>query len=443
MSSPPRPKTTPKARRADAKEAAGTRGRLSPPHRWLFVLLGAVILIWLATWPWRVRLSRDAARLSRVAAQNTSALQAMRQGTADETAARQRVDAAPQDFEARLALADVLMRLRKYPQAADTLRVAAILNPRSPLPHTALGQVFDAEGRLDLAIAEYRRALQIAPNDPPALALLAYKYVSLGWNQQAKQLLTDALRHNPDDPRLHVALALTAFQNNVSARDAEKHLLIARRLAPDDPAMLGPLADFYRHRHRYAEALQVVNQALASAPNTLALLLQRAQIFLEMSNAPAAIEAANRALQAAPDDPQPLYIRALAEKQAGQTDAVLRDLEQVRSKVPDFEKTRLLLGQIYVRQGNKQKGQALLEEYHRDHVLDDSVEREILCVANAPDDAAAHLSLGKHYQQRGDLVRAIVEFKRVLELRPGDPDARASLTGALRQAGRGAEARPH
>lgn len=444
MSSPSQPKTTPKVQRADAKEAAGTRGHFSPPHRWLFVLLGAVILIWLATWPWRVRLSRDAARLSRLAAQrasqNASAQQAMQQMTTDEAATRRRVDAAPRDFAARLALADVLRRSGKSSEAADTLRAAAILDPRSPLPHTALGQVFDAAGKPDLAIEEYQRALQIAPNDPPALALLAYKYVSLGWNRQAKLLLTDALQRNPDDPRLHVALALTAFQNNNSARNAEKHLLIARRLAPADPTILSPLADFYRHQHRYPEALQIIDQAMIATSDTLPLLTERAQIYLEMSNASAAIAAANQALQASPDDPQPLYIRALAEKQAGQTAAAIRDLEQIRSKAPEFEKTGLLLGQFYIREGKKQEGRNLLENYHKEHALDEVVAREIMRVADTPNDAQAHRSLGRHYQQQDNPARAIVEFKRVLELSPGDPDARALLVRALRQAGRSAEA---
>lgn len=440
MSSPPRPKTTPKARRADAGKTAGARGRLSPPHRWLFVLLGAVILIWLATWPWRVRLSRDAARLSRVAAQNASAQQAMQQMTTDEAATRRRVDAAPRDFAARLALADVLRRSGKSSEAADTLRSAALLNPRSSLPHTGLGQIFDAQGSPDLAILEYRRALLLDPNDPAALAALAYKYISLGWNRQAKLLLTAALQHNPDDPRLHVALALTLFQNNNSARDAEKHLLIARRLAPADPTILGPLVDFYRHRQRYPEALQIIEQAMPSTPNTLTLLVERAQIYLEMSNAPAAIAAANQVLQASPDDPQPLYIRALAQKQAGQTDAALRDLEQVHARTPEFEKTSLLLGQMYIRRGEKQKGQRLLDEYRRVHALDERMERTILRVADTPNDAQAHRSLGKYYQQQDNPARAVVEFKRVLELSPGDPDARALLVRALRQAGRSAEA---
>jgi Flp pilus assembly protein TadD len=49
-----------------------------------------------------------------------------------------------------------------------------------------------------------------------------------------------------------------------------------------------------------------------------------------------------------------------------------------------------------------------------------------------PDSPEAHRALGKSYLDGGNAPRAIVEFKRALELKPGDGAARDLLARAVR-----------
>jgi tetratricopeptide (TPR) repeat protein len=407
--------------------------------RALLIVLGALIVVWLATWPLRTRLAREAARNEREAALQTQAQQAIQQISAAEAAARQRVEQSPQDLQARLALADVLAQQHKYAEAAEALQAAEAIDPRSPLPHHALGDLYSVLKMPDLAMIELQSALQRDPNDVRALSLLAFDYVSYGWNRQARDLLTRALRAAPNDAHLHTALALANFQDG-NAREAEQHLLIARSLTPDDPGVLGPLIEVYRHSQRYPEALKLIDQAMPTALDKTFLHLEQAQVYLEMQNGPAALRAADQALQNAPNDIHVLYLRGQAQKMVGQTDAATRSLEQVSAVDPHFEQTELLLGQLYTQHGQREKGTAMTVDYNKRRAQLDDVARDMLGVAEHPADPQAHLRLGRYYRQIGQTPRAIVELKRTLELSPRNAEARGLLAECLRQAHRTAEA---
>jgi len=416
-----------------------TAGRLSRRDRILLIVLGILAVAWLATWPLRARLSRETARIEQDTAQKAQALRALERQKAEEAAARKRVAADPQNFQAHLALAAVLGRALKYPQAAQEARIAAQLNPQSAEPHVALGQIYDVSGLPDLAAEEFRRALELDPNNGQALSLLAYKYIAFGWNREAEQLLIRALKQLPNDPRLHVTLGMVYFQNN-DFRASERELLTARRLDPQDASSIGPLIEVYRHAQRYPDALKTIDEALKILPDKGLLLLERAQIYIQMRNAPAAIDAANQALQLHPGNIRALYIRGVAEKMLGQTDAALRDLEQVRAADSHTEQVLLHLGQLYIQKGETQKGAELLKQHKQDHTLSDTLARLTLGVTLKPNDINAHRALAREYYRVGSLKRAIVEYKRILEMQPDDQQARRQLAQALHDAGRQDEA---
>ena len=57
----------------------------------------------------------------------------------------------------------VYAQQRKYAEALDDLSRAQFLLPASPLPHFNRGRVLEMMGKKDEAIAEYRKARQLAP----------------------------------------------------------------------------------------------------------------------------------------------------------------------------------------------------------------------------------------------------------------------------------------
>ncbi|MDA8019537.1 MAG: winged helix-turn-helix domain-containing protein [Thermoanaerobaculia bacterium] len=83
-------------------------------------------------------------------------------------------------------------------------RRALELNPRTPEAHTALGWVeLDRHWRLEEAIAEYRRAVELAPGPTSARQMLAESLSFAGRHSQALEVINEALVLEPYSALLH------------------------------------------------------------------------------------------------------------------------------------------------------------------------------------------------------------------------------------------------
>lgn len=83
------------------------------------------------------------------------------------------VDLNGSDTSARGRLAGVAMLLRRYDIAETQLRTLLALNYQPSRTHFALGNVAEARGNPDSAAEEYRRALALEPDFPPAREALS------------------------------------------------------------------------------------------------------------------------------------------------------------------------------------------------------------------------------------------------------------------------------
>jgi tetratricopeptide (TPR) repeat protein len=176
-------------------------------------------------------------------------------------------------------------------------------------------------------------------------------------------------------------------------------------------------------------------------PNRELLKIERARVLIEMKRYDEAISSANAILEESPERLEALYTRALAEKVKGDDPSAIRDFERIKAKQPWLEDTLLHLGQLYVRHSKVAEGSALLQQFKEKRSLSDNLARLTLQVAHKGDEPDSHLALGQAYLQGGSLARAIVEFRRTLELRPGDTVAKSLLAEALEKNGRTTEAK--
>ena len=87
--------------------------------------------------------------------------------------------------------------LRDYPRLIDASRRALLLDPNSAWQHYNLGAGYEGTGRLQEAIAEYRKAMEMPGDDSLRTSVaLANAYVALGRKAEAEKILRD-LERNP------------------------------------------------------------------------------------------------------------------------------------------------------------------------------------------------------------------------------------------------------
>jgi Flp pilus assembly protein TadD len=99
---------------------------------------------------------------------------------------RKALELAPGNFEARFSLANVYLRMNRYPEAVVMLQDLAREQPGNAGVWNDLGVGLVNTGEFDDAVAAYQKALQLEPDYRLAWANLATCYAHFGYPDRAK-----------------------------------------------------------------------------------------------------------------------------------------------------------------------------------------------------------------------------------------------------------------
>ncbi|MGH6892341.1 MAG: tetratricopeptide repeat protein, partial [Dongiaceae bacterium] len=151
-------------------------------------------------------------------------------------------------------------------RAMELARTALRLAPRDELAHLVMAQAwaYAASGRLEEAIAECERGLEINPNSSLILGNKGAYLAALGRSQEAIEACRLSLRLNPRDPTnfwRHYAIAVAHF----AAGDYQASLEGSRKIARSRPHL--PSAIIWAAA---AAALDNADEARTAVENCLA-----------------------------------------------------------------------------------------------------------------------------------------------------------------------------
>ncbi|MBS0559952.1 MAG: tetratricopeptide repeat protein [Proteobacteria bacterium] len=169
-----------------------------------------------------------------------------------------------------VALGDILREKFRYQDAiAAYTRALARKKPGAdgvwPLLY-ARGVAYERSHQWPLAEADFRKALELSPNQPIVLNYLGYSWADQGVNlPEARKMIEAALRQRPDDGAIIDSLGwVTLRQGDPQA--AVKLLERAVELQPVDPTINGHLGDAYWAVGRKLEATYQWRRALTLHP---------------------------------------------------------------------------------------------------------------------------------------------------------------------------------
>ncbi|PYR21451.1 MAG: hypothetical protein DMF98_22100 [Acidobacteria bacterium] len=244
-----------------------------------------------------------------------------------------------------------------------------------------LGAALQSDGRLDEAMAHYRRAIELRPDYAPAYNNLASTLRAAGQVQDAVTTYELALTLRPDYPEAHYNLANALLDEGQSAAAAE-HFQIALTAMPDSADVRNNLGIALSATGRLDEAIADFRKALAVDPDSVKAHRNLGDALMRLGSRVDGLDHLRRAAQLAPTDA-----------------AVQYDL-----------------------------GSALLEAGE----LDEAVAVLRAALRLAPHSVEAHNNLGIALGSQGKLDDAIAEFQQALKLNPDFIDARRNLAMALR-----------
>jgi tetratricopeptide (TPR) repeat protein len=242
----------------------------------------------------------------------------------------------------------------KLEAAENELRRAVNLAPREPLALATLGMVLVQRSQLEEGAKYFERALAIDEADTGTRYNLAAVLVRLGRTKEAAQHLRRILRQEPKHPQ--AAGLLAALQPTVEYEAALEHYRAGRyhesqaileRLSGSgdpEPRVYSLLAWCHHRQGRREAAEEAIRQAIAAAPSEATWYAHGAQILLEAGDYQAAYRMALEALARQPRSAPALKLRGRIELDRGAPRQALESLTKAVEAEPADPEAQLWLG---------------------------------------------------------------------------------------------------
>ena len=319
-------------------------------------------------------------------------------------------------LQSRLAVLNKLDREGRVEEAIRRYRDLLRQYPESP------------EVRLGLAndLARAARCDDVPESDGPAIrAAGTAREIVIGICHFRRNEMSDAIARlskaaglGADDKQAAIFLA-RAYAESGKLEEGVRVLRALQEPAKDDPEVLYWTGVFYD------QLAQRTYDAMAkSHPDSYQVLETRGDQLLQQQKYDEALKTYLSALNAAPDAPGLHFDLGNTYWHLAQLDAAAAELSTELKTSPHDAQANFELGDIAVKQGDSDRGEALLRK---------ALEYDPALVE-------AHRSLGRAYLSKSDFRAALREFSLVAKAEPSDHTIHALLASVYQRMGRKPEA---
>lgn len=172
------------------------------------------------------------------------------------------------DIASHTRLAEMWLAMGELERAGREAETTLDLDPRSATAWATRARVMRAAGQVDAAMADYHRALGLAPNDRVLLLETAEVYRELNQPHKALSMLQALLdTYSPgEEPQQIAQLQGLAYRALGRHKDAGESFALALRQGPPTAELLYQLAEAQSQAGRREEASAAAVQALALDP---------------------------------------------------------------------------------------------------------------------------------------------------------------------------------
>jgi Flp pilus assembly protein TadD len=223
--------------------------------------------------------------------------------------------------EALVNQALVEMQRGNFENARKLLKRARRLNPDVAQPYHGLGVLAERERRPDEASKHYAEALKVDPGFSPSRVNLARLLFDAGMYEHARVQFKRLVEVAPDEPKGHSGLSESLIQLG-RIEEANRVLAAGLERFPDDPALVILLARVLIRSGKLADAVEILEPLTRERDDIgVAALGWTATAELASNRPKRALAAARRAVALDPNDSVSVYALAVALHRLGDPEA--------------------------------------------------------------------------------------------------------------------------
>jgi tetratricopeptide (TPR) repeat protein len=308
-------------------------------------------------------------------------------------------------------------------QELTARRAAVAQHPDDPEAHVALAAVLLDLRQTEEAIAEAQRAVALAPEAGSPQGVLGYALLQAGRPAAAQQAFARAAAAQPEEARWQTGLGLVALGEN-DTDTAIASFTRAASLAPQSAAPRAYLAAAFLRGGDLAKATAAANGAVTLAPDSGLARSYQAYVLLAQGDTSGAVAAAKQAVAAAPQSALAREALGTALTFSGQYAAADTELVCALSLNPASAGAHLTRAKLLAAEGQ----------------LEEALAEGKVAVALDPKSAPARSTLGLLFLLNNDPRHAGQEFEQALAVSPSLSEARTGWGQVLFARGRFREA---
>ena len=275
-----------------------------------------------------------------------------------------------------------------------------------------LGVLCQATQRMDEAIANYTKAIEINPSNSDPYTNLGGLYQNLGRLDQALAPTLKSLELNPDNPT--TLMNLGAIYKDLGRFDqALAPTLKSLELNPDNSIALMNLGSIYQDLGNLDRALASTLKSLELNPENSTALINLGSIYQDLGNFDRALASTLKSLELSPDNPTIHMKLGWINKNLGNLDQALASTLKSLDLQPDNPTAYMNLGAIHLD----------LHEYHK--ALNAALEATKL----QPNNSDNYVNLCEIYKRIDNMPKAIESINHAISL--DTKNAQAYLVGGV------------
>ncbi len=326
------------------------------------------------------------------------------------------------------------------------------LGDRSPSSFDNLGLAYLQERQPEDAIQEFRKAIQADPSYAPAHYGLGVALMSSGRAAEASKVFEEARRQTPSDPRVWAELVEAQFESG-NPNQATETAQDAVEAIPNNPRLAVTLASLCMHHHRFQAARDLLEDANELMPRDPEVRLLLARTSLEAGEPLEALAVLHGLSVSGKQADEELETRGEAEALTGSLAAAQKDLASAVNDSP--HNARYLTNEAWLLQLRGQYDEAIrvlaparmqdpttpLIPYRiavSYYFLHQYAQTEQYCreaVRVNPRFEAAYLLMGIMELKEKAARAAVVDLEKAVTLNPGEALVHRELGVAMLQGG--------
>jgi cellulose synthase operon protein C len=344
----------------------------------------------------------------------------------------------PNDASSYLNLALVEIRLRRFKDAEEHLRKAIAADPKSLQANIDLANFYHLQNKLPEAQEALQAGIQNNPDAPQLYIDWANILSNAGKTTDADGVLDRLRKQMPKSPEAAIAIG----DYYVQWRDLDKALAEYQHglsIAAGDLDIENRMEELYLISNRTDEASKLDNQLMKQAPNDLIVSVNHGRLLLAQGMQQDALIALQKAVKNAPDSAQAHYYLGVAYWQTEGLGQARSELQEAVKVSPGFPLALQGLAQLNLAQNHASEAQVYAQElvhrfpadvndrlllgeiYLREGQSRQADEQFLAASRLAPNQAAVHLGLGQLYYAEKKWTQAEKEFETAMQLDPSNP----------------------